>query len=272
MRISLRTLGLCKQAYYAWRKCPHSRRERENEKLLPLIRQIHENDPAFGYRFITDELKAMGLAVNEKRVLRLCNINKIYSVIHKKGKRYSKVSLPAHDDLVRRDFSASDVNQLWLTDITEHNTLEGKLYLCAIKDVYSNRIVGYSIGSRAVADLVVEALDKAMLNRGYPKGVVIHSDRGGQFRSHIIRSRLKQYEAKGSMGRAGTCADNAAMESFYSLVQKNVLDRRKTWQTRQELRIEMTRWINSTYNSIRRQRGRKKLSPIDYEKKYAKLS
>jgi transposase InsO family protein len=170
---------------------------------------------------------------------------------------------------VCRDFTASDINKLWLTDITEHWTREGKLYLCSIKDVFGNRVVGYSIGSRMTAELAVKALDNAMRNRGYPRGVIIHSDRGSQFRSRLVKGKIRDYHCRGSMGKEKTCADNAAMESFYSLVQKNVLNRQKVWHTRQELRIALIRWINVKYNARRRQRGRMKMTPIEYELVYA---
>jgi transposase InsO family protein len=262
-------LKLGKQAYYEWKRNPISRREREDQQLLPLIREIHTNDPEYGYRFIADELKQLGHRINEKRVYRICRTHNIYSVIQKKCRKYAESPLPAYDDLVCRDFRADSINKLWLTDITEHWTNEGKLYLCSIKDVFSNRIVGQALGERMAADLAVEALDNAMQARGYPKGVIVHSDRGGQFRSRKVKERFRRYGCRGSMGRARTCADNAAMESFYALVQKNVLNRRRVWQTRRELRIALIRWINVKYNGSRRQRGRLKMTPIEYETMFA---
>lgn len=272
IKLILRRLGLCRQAYYGWRRSPLSKRERENQQLLILIQKIHQDDPEYGYRFITDELKHLGHNVNEKRIHRLCKTHHIYASIHKRrGHKYVESPLPAHDDLVQRDFTASNINQLWLTDITEHWTNEGKLYLCSLKDVFSNRIVGYSIGDRMTAELALSALDNAMQLRKYPKGVIVHSDRGSQFRSRKVKQRLKEYGARGSMGSARTFADNAAMESFYSLVQKNVLNRQRVWRTRQELRIALIRWINVKYNSSRRQRGRMKMTPVEYEAVYATI-
>jgi len=138
---------------------------------------------------------------------------------------------PAHDDLVRRDFTAAAPNQLWLTDITEHRTGEGKLYLCAIKDVCSNRIVGYSIDGRMKARLAVTALDNAVARRGDVAGCILHSDQGSQFRSRKLQRALTRRRMVGSMGQVGSAGDNAAMESFFALLQKNVLDRRR-WATR----------------------------------------
>ena len=169
-----------------------------------------------------------------------------------------------HDDLVRRQFSASGPNELWLTDITEHPTAEGKLYVCALKDAWSNRIVGYSIDSRMKASLAVDALSNAVGLRGTCAGTIVHSDRGGQFRSMKFTRALRQAGLRGSMGRVGTCADNAAMESFFALLQKNVLDR-KRWSTREELRLEIVIWIERTYHRRRRQRALGKLTPIEFE-------
>jgi transposase InsO family protein len=141
------------------------------------------------------------------------------------------------------------------------------VYLCAVKDVFSNRIVGYSIDSRMKARLAVNALTDAITRRQPAPGLVVHSDRGSQFRSRKYRRVLAAHSLTQSMGAVGTCADNAAMESFFNLVQTNVLDRKK-WATRQELRLALVRWINATYNRRRRQRALGKLTPLEYEITY----
>jgi len=154
-----------------------------------------------------------------------------------------------------------------LTDITEHTTGEGKLYLCAIKDLYSGRIVGYSIDSRMKASLAVAALRNAIALRS-PAGTIIHSDRGSQFRSKKFIRTIKNNQLAGSMGRVGACGDNAAMESFFSLLQKNVLDTQR-WETRDELRLAIVTWVETKYNRRRRQRGLGKLTPVEFETIYA---
>jgi putative transposase len=175
---------------------------------------------------------------------------------------------PVHDDRVNRVFAASAPNQLWLTDITEHWTAEGKVYLCAVKDVHSNRIVGYSIDSRMKSRLAVTAIENAVARRAADgaevAGCILHSDRGSQFRSRKFVSALNRHQLTGSMGRVGAAGDNAAMESFFSLLQKNVLDRR-SWTSRQQLRIEIVTWIERTYRRRRRQAGLGRLTPIEYE-------
>ena len=161
-------------------------------------------------------------------------------------------------------FTADAIDQLWLTDITEHRTDEGKLYLCAIKDVFSNRIVGYAIDDRMNARLAVRALNNAVARRGDVAGCILHSDRGGQFGGRKMRAALRRHHMIGSMGNVGTAADNAAMESFFALVQKNVLNRQQ-WATRDELRIAIVTWIERNYHRRRRQAALGRLTPIEYE-------
>ena len=182
----------------------------------------------------------------------------------RKPYRGAKVGPPVHDDLVQREFTADAPNRLWLTDITEHRTDEGKLYLCAIKDVYSNRIVGYSIDSRMKARLAVAALDNAVARRGDIAGCILHSDRGSQFRSRKQQQALTRHRMVGSMGQVGAAGDNAAMESFFALLQKNVLDRQR-WATRDQLRLAIVTWIERTYHRRRRQARLGRLTPIEFE-------
>jgi putative transposase len=156
------------------------------------------------------------------------------------------------------------INRLWLTDITEHRTSEGKLYLCAIKDAHSGRIVGYSIDSRMKSRLAVTALENAVARRGNVAGCVVHRDRGSQFRRRKFLRALARHGLVGSMGRVASCGDNAAMESFFSLLQKNVLDRR-SWTTREELRLAIVTWIERTYHRRRRQARLGRLTPIEFE-------
>ena len=168
---------------------------------------------------------------------------------------------------VTHEFTATAPNQVWLTDITEHWTAEGKLYLCAIKDCYSNKIVGYSIDARMKSSLAAAALRNAIALRS-PAGTTCHSDRGSQFRSKKVIRILKNNGLKGSMGRVASAGDNAAMESFFSLLQKNVLDTQR-WETREELRLAIVIWIETKYNRRRRQRALGKLTPIEFEMIYA---
>lgn len=262
--VTCRVLGFSKQAFYQWVKNPVSSRDWEDAHLINAALDIHRADPGLGYRFITDELEASkSIVAGENRVAKLCSSQRIWSVFGKKRSPTRKSGPAVHDDLVVRDFSAQRPNQKWLTDITEHPTNEGKLYLCAVKDCYSSRIVGYSIDSRMTASLAVSALRNACALRN-PNGTIVHSDRGPQFRSRQFVAILDNNDLIGSMGRVGACGDNAAMESFFSLLQKNVLDRQH-WRTREELRLAIVIWIEKTYHRTRRQRRLGKLTPIQFE-------
>ena len=261
--LTCRVLGFSKQAYFKWRANPVSQRDWDDAHLINAALDIHHDDPEFGYRFITDELAGRGVKASRNRVNRLCTVQRIWSVHSRKRGLNRRPGPPVHDDRVRRQFSADRPNELWLTDITEHPTAEGKLYLCAVKDACSNRIVGYSMDSRMTADLAVRALQHAVALRG-PAGTVVHSDRGSQFRAHVYVRALRTAQLHGSMGRVGACADNAAMESFFSLLQKNVLDRQR-WTSREDLRTAIVFWIESTYHRRRRQDGLGRLTPIEFE-------
>jgi len=261
--VTCRVLGFSKQAFYKWNRDPVTDRDWDDAHLINAAIDIHQDDPAFGYRFIADELHRADITVGERRVWRLCSQAQLWSVFAKRRGLARKAGPPVHDDLVDRTFSAPATNVVWLTDITEHPTGEGKLYLCAIKDVCSNRIVGYSMNARMTSELAVSALRNAIALRS-PDGTIVHSDRGSQFRSHAFVRTLRNHGLVGSMGRVGACGDNAAMESFFSLLQKNVLDRQR-WTTRDELRIAIITWIERTYHRRRRQRALGRLTPIEYE-------
>ena len=261
--VTCRVLGFSKQAFYAWNANPVCRRDWDDAHLINAAIDIHHDDPEFGYRFITDELAEQGLRASRNRMNRLCTSQRLWSVHSRKRGLSRKPGPPVHDDLVQRHFGAERPNLLWLTDITEHPTAEGKLYLCAVKDACSNRIVGYSIDARMTSELAVTALRNAVALRG-PVGARVHSDRGSQFRSHAYVRALRAAQLHGSMGRVGACADNAAMESFFSLLQKNVLDRRR-WQTREQLRLAIVVWIEKTYHRRRRQDALGRLTPIEFE-------
>ena len=205
------------------------------------------------------------LFVQQSRVWRLCSQQELFSHTIKRARKHGKKpGPPVCDDLVERDFTAKAVNELWLTDITEHWTDEGRLYLCAIKDVFSGRIVGYSISDRMKARLAVNALNNAVSRRRDAAGCIVHSDRGSQFRARSFVHALNRHHLIGSMGKVGAAGDNAAMESFFALLQKNVLDR-KRWRTREDLRIAIITWIERTYHRRRRQARLGRLTPIEYE-------
>jgi transposase InsO family protein len=265
--VSCRVLGLARQPFYRWLDSPITDTQLDEAYLTNAIFDAHRDDPEFGYRFLADEVRHVDehAGVSDRIVWRICRDHQWWSVFGKpKRSKASKLGTPSHDDLVQRDFTAVVANQLWLSDITEHWTREGKLYVCAIKDVFSNRIVGWAIDERMKARLVVAAIEMAVARRGDVAGCILHSDRGSQFRARKVHRALARHGMVGSMGQAGSAGDNAAMESFFALLQKNVLDRR-SWATRDDLRIEIITWIERTYHRRRRQARLGRLTPIEYE-------
>jgi putative transposase len=262
--VTCRVLGFSKQAFYQWEKNPVSDRDWDEAHLVNAAIDVHRDDPVFGNRFIADELASLGFEVSERRVWRICSQQRLWSVFSKKRGLNRKAGPPVHDDLlgmVDRVFTATAPNQLWLTDITEHPTAEGKLYLCAIKDVFSNRVVGYSVDSRMKSPLAVAALRMAVARRD-PAGTVVHSDRGSQFRSHAFVHALHDAGLVGSMGRVGACGDNAAMESFFALLHNNVLNTRR-WQTRNQLRLAIVTWIERHTVALEVSRGSRALGTAE---------
>ncbi len=272
--VTCRVLGLARQPYYRWLVRPVADRELVSAYRANALHDAHLEDPEFGYRFLVEEAREAGEVMAERTAWRICSEHGWWSVFGKKrGRNGKKPGPPVHDDLcavvdehgrTRHVFAADAPNRLWLTDITEHRTLEGKLYVCAVKDVYANRIVGYSIDSRMTSRLAVSALQSAVARRGNVAGCVVHSDRGSQFRSRKFVHAINRHRMVGSMGRVGAAGDNAAMESFFALLQKNVLDRR-VWASRQELRLAIVTWIERTYHRRRRQLSLGRLTPVEYE-------
>jgi transposase InsO family protein len=272
--VTCRVLKLSRQPYYRWLANPVTAGEIVEAYRANALFDAHKDDPEFGHRLLADEAGDAGEPMSDRTAWRITSANGWWSVFGKKrGKSGKKPGPAVHDDLctvtdengrVRHEFTADRANELWLTDITEHRTAEGKLYLCAIKDVFANKIVGYSIDSRMKSSLAVRALENAVQMRGDVAGCVIHSDRGSQFRSRKFLRALTRHRLVGAMGRVAAAGDNAAMESFFALLQKNVLNR-QSWATREQLRIAIVTWIERTYHRRRRQAALGRLTPIEFE-------
>ncbi|MBF6169789.1 IS3 family transposase [Streptomyces gardneri] len=262
--VTCRVLKLARQPYYRWLAKPVTAAELDQAYRANALFDAHRDDPEFGYRFLADEARAAGEPMADRTAWRICSAQGWWSAFGKKRRGKGKAGPPVHDDLVQRNFTAEAPNRLWLADISEHQTGEGKLYICAVKDVYSNRIVGYSIDSRMKSALAVHALNNAVARRGEVAGCILHTDRGSQFRSRKFVRALTRHGMAGSMGRVGAAGDNAAMESFFALLQKNVLNRR-SWCSRDELRLAIVTWIERTYHRRRRQATLGRLTPVEYE-------
>jgi transposase InsO family protein len=263
--VTCRVLKIARQPYYRWLSEPVTELEWTQAHRMNALIDAHRDDPEFGYRFLADEASIAGWAMAARTAWSLSSQAGLVSATQRRRRgKGTKPGPPVFDDFVQRVFRAEAPNQVWLTDITEHATKEGKLYLCAVKDLFSNRIVGYSISDRMQAQLAVNALGNAVASRGDVTGCILHADRGSQFRSRKMGHALNRHHMVGSMGRVGAAGDNAAMESFFALLQKNVLNR-QSWDTRNELRIAIVTWIERTYHRRRRQDRLGRLTPIEYE-------
>lgn len=270
-----RVLNVSTSGFYDWSDRPTSPRERANLELVEVIRTIHDDSRAtYGSPRVHAELRlgAPQLAVSRKRVERLMRTHGIVGVHRRRrgGVTRRDPAAEPHADLVERRFHAEAPNELWCCDITQHRTGEGWLYCAVVLDVYSRRVVGWSIADHLRSDIVVDALEMACwrrkpaaqsLERG---GTVVHSDHGSQYTSWAFGQRLRTAGLLGSMGTVGDCFDNALAESFFSSLQIELLDRR-SWVTRQQLSNAIFEWIEAWYNPRRRHSALGYRSPIDYE-------
>ena len=266
--VACRVLRVSTSGYYEWRERRPSPRAVADEALRAQIVEIHAmSRGSYGAPRVHSELRlGRDVRCGRKRVARLMRLERLQGVYRRRGRR-GRAAPAVHDDLVQRRFVANAPNRLWLTDITEHPTREGKVYLAAVLDVYSRRIVGWSIADHLRAELVVDALEMAKWRRRPPAGqTVVHSDRGSQYTSWAFGHRLRAAGLLGSMGRVGSAADNAMMESFFGTLQLELLDRRR-WQTRAELTTAIFEWIEGWYNPRRRHSSVGDLSPVDYERR-----
>jgi putative transposase len=271
--VACEVLNVSRSGYYAWRTRPKSTRAQENELLLKHIEQIHtESRRTYGSPRIHAELTlGLGLPVNLKRVARLMRQAGIQG-LYRRRQRGCTVRDPhaqPSDDLVNRDFTVTEPNRLWLTDITEHPTAEGKLYRAAVMDAYSRLIVGWSIAEHMRTELVTDALGMAIIRRQPDKQpedthTVLHSDHGSQYTSWAFGQRLRAAGLLSSMGTVGDCFDNAMMESFWGTLQLELLDTEE-WSTRDELAKAIFEWIECWYNPNRRHSSIGMRSPVTFE-------
>ena len=266
--VACRVLEVSRSGYYDWRDRPASPRAVADADLVETITAVHEGSRGtYGSPRVHAEL-VLGLdqRCGRKRVARLMRANGLVGVGGKRKKR-RRPDPAVHDDLVQRRFVADAPDRLWCTDVTEHPTGDGKVYCCAVLDVYSRTVVGWSIADHMRSDLVVDALEMARWRRRPEPGVIVHSDRGSQYTSWVFGHRLRSAGLLGSMGRVASSVDNGMIESFWSTMQRELLDRR-TWTTRDELATAIFEWIEGFYNPVRRHSALGYLSPAENETRY----
>jgi len=269
-KICCRVLGVSGPGYYKYRNRPLSRTQMRRQWLTGLIREVHvASRGTYGSRRIHAELTlAMGVEVSERLVAVLMHNAGIAGLPGiAKVKRLRGVVTAG--DLVNRKFHRLSPNELWVTDVTEHPTREGKVYCCCVLDTFSRRIVGWSIDTIQNSNLVVNALDMAIKNRHPEPGGVVHADHGAQFTSWAFTDRVRKAGLMPSFGSVGDGLDNAMMESFWSSMQIELLNRKK-WITRIELANAMFDYIEIFYKRQRRHSQLNYRTPIEFEITYEK--
>ncbi len=265
-RLACRVVGLDRSTYYDIKFRKPNDAEIRRLLLADAISDIHARSRGtYGMLRIRAALEIeQGLIVNKKlvwKIMRQLGIKGLPGP--KKGVKNLK-NIATCEDLVQRRFSATAPNQLWLTDITEHSTTEGKIYCCAVLDLYSRKVVGWAIDRRCEAVLVNDALSKAGASRSGSNSTVIHSDHGTQFTSWSFTENVRRLGLVGSMGTAGDCYDNAPMESFWGSMQIELLNR-KRWRTNLELALAIADYIENFYNPTRRHSSLGYLTPTEFE-------
>lgn len=267
IEVTCRVVGVSISGFYMWRRRPPSARAVRHAMLAEVIRQVHaDSRQTYGARRVHAEL-VLGREITVAR----CTVELLMSRLGLAGlpgrRRYRKTpNTPTAADLVNRDFARTEPNRLWLTDITEHRTFEGKVYCAVVLDAFSRRVVGWSIDSSQTAALVVNALEMAIENRK-AEGVVIHSDHGTQFTSWAFTRRALDSGLVPSMGSIGDCYDNGMMESFWARMQVELLNRQR-WRTRIELANAIFEYLEIFHNRQRRHSSLGMLSPIEYERRH----
>jgi putative transposase len=262
-------LDLHPSGYYAWIKQPQSRRASANVRLTGLIKQFWlESGAVYGYRKIYSDLREYGEHCGEARVYRLMRAAGLRAQIgyrrprHRSGQPH--VVVP---NRLQRQFNPATPDAVWVTDITYIRTHEGWLYLAVVLDLFSRKVIGWSMQSRITKEIVLNALLMAVWRRSPTTQVTVHSDQGSQYTSHDWQSFLKTHGLEGSMSRRGNCHNNAVAESFFQLLKRERI-RRQTYATRDAARSDIFDYIEMFYNSKRRHSSNNQLSPVKYEERY----
>lgn len=266
LRSMCRVLRVQRSGYYAWKKKPKSKRTLGDESLLLKIKQSFEmSQSIYGSPRVHCDLREDGVLCGEKRIARLMRQAQLRSVRGYKRPRY-RVGMPATTapNLLQREFTVEQPDQVWVTDITYIRTHEGWLYLTVVIDLYSRTVVGWSMNSTMATELVLDALMMAVWRRRPKTPVMIHSDQGSQFGSDDFNRWCKDNQLVPSMSRRGNCWDNAVAESFFSSLKKERI-KRHIYATRQDAKSDVFDYIEGFYNRVRRHSHLDQLSPLAFE-------
>lgn len=272
LKLLTEVLGVSASGYRKWLQSKLSSRARENQRILArIVYHYRRSHCTYGMPRILAAIRKEGLKVNKKRITRLMKKNNIQAKMSRKFKVTTKQSSRAlaSENLVNRNFSATQRNQIWTSDITYLWTKEGWLYLAVVMDVYSRKIVGWSIDSSLSTELVIRALMMAIMHRNPNSGIIFHSDRGSQYTSSSFRIILKDYGIIQSMSSTGNCYDNAITESFFHTLKTELIYWEK-YQTREQAKTSIFEYIEINYNRRRLHSTLGYLSPVEFEEKKRK--
>ncbi|ECI6488825.1 IS3 family transposase [Salmonella enterica subsp. enterica] len=269
VRLLCRVLDVHPSGFYAWLQQPHSQREQANQMLTGQIKQFWlESGCVYGYRKIHLDLRDTGQQCGVNRVWRLMKRAGIKAQVGYRSPRARKGedSIVAPDRL-QRQFNPDAPDERWVTDITYIRTHEGWLYLAVVVDLFSRKVIGWSMQPRMTKEIVLNALLMALWRRNPQKAVLVHSDQGSQYTSYEWQSFLKSHGLEGSMSRRGNCHDNAVAESFFQLLKRERI-KKKIYGTREEARSDIFDCIEMFYNSKRRHGSSDKMPPTEYENRH----
>ena len=267
-------LNISRSGYYTWRTRLPSKREMANQKLLEQIRKVHrDSDKTYGSPRIYHELLRLGWKCSRNRVARLMRRNDVQAKQKRRFKATTKRNKanPVAPNLLKRDFTAEQPNQKWLADITYIPTLEGWLYLAAILDLYTRRIVGWAMAERMTGALTVKALEMAIQLRRPAAGLIHHSDQGSQYTDRKYRALLEARGIQASMNGVGSWYDNAPMESFFGTLKSERVHH-CVYQTREEARTDLFFYIEAFYNRRRLHSALGYVSPEAFEEAHCQQS
>jgi len=264
-----RVLKVSRSGYYAWRVRPESERAKTDRQLTGVIRRLHtESKGVYGSPKITEDLRDEGYRHGRHKVARLMRIAELRGC-PKRRFRVTTQRDPSHpvaENLLDQDFTAEVPNQRWAADITYISTNQGWLYLAVVMDLYSRRIVGWSMSRWINRHLVIDALNMAIGARRPEAELIHHSDRGSQYTSDDFRNELLKHKINCSMSARGNCYDNAVVESFFGLMKREWVNRVR-YRTRAEARADVFEYIECFYNRKRRHGYLGNISPVAFEKK-----
>jgi transposase InsO family protein len=264
-----KVLQVSRAGYYHWIKRITSCRYLEERRLLEIIRyHYNRSRGTYGLPRIYAAIRKEGLKVNKKRIARIMRANNIRAKTKKRFKVTTKQNsrTKASENMLKGNFSSERENRIWTSDITYLWTKEGWLYLAVVMDVYSRKIVGWSLGSSLSKQLVVKALIMAIVHRKPEAGIIFHSDRGSQYTSNSVRNLLKSYQMTQSMSSSGNCYDNAITESFFHTLKIELIFWNR-YQRREQAKRSIFEYIEIFYNRERLHSSIGYLSPVEFEMK-----